>query len=153
MRTGRHGSEPAECTADVGAPLQREHFESARTTQGIRASCALNSVVTDCSDFLSIVDDEWALVADWYRIDGRERPPELSVEVMYGDVGRRDLQLEPESLRRVREAGAVARTVRKGSRQTFGDLDSANYNLAAEVAGVRLAHAHPTIWGRHVHPP
>ena len=80
--------ESCECTWEVGTTVGGERFATHRHHADIDPKCWLHAVVCACSDFMALLDDDWARIADWYRIPATRPRPGLHGEGLYEKWGR-----------------------------------------------------------------
>ncbi len=56
------------CTWEASKEVEQEHFPTHRHHPGIDKHCSLHAIVTACNGYTTLIDDDWARVADWYRL-------------------------------------------------------------------------------------
>ena len=62
------------CTWQLGKALDWSFFATSREYPSIQATCGMHKMISACNDYMRLVDDEWARIADWYGVDHKARP-------------------------------------------------------------------------------
>lgn len=73
-------------TPDVG----RGYFPTYRTHDGIDPVCQVHGMITGANDYCMLIEDDWARIADWYRVTGQRASAPTSEEY-YVELRRRTL--------------------------------------------------------------
>jgi hypothetical protein len=62
-----------ECNWDDSSTPDQRYFRSSSTDSGIRSTCQVHQVISACGDYCKTIDDDWNLIADWYRLPDQLR--------------------------------------------------------------------------------
>ncbi len=74
-----------DCYWEAGRGSLAEPFPTHRNHAGIDARCQPHCLVAACADYMRLNDAEWAVVADWYRLEPSPRPG-VTGETLYQDL-------------------------------------------------------------------
>lgn len=76
-----------QCQWAIGEMRGIEPFATQRHHNEIDDKCWMHAVITACGDFMTLLDDDWRRIADWYRLPA-DRRPGVQGETLYEEWGR-----------------------------------------------------------------